>query len=185
MKTISRMADEKSPSRISHRLFATSRSEMKYIMDEAAYYDLGRDFFDTDEEYYEYVEKRKALGFEVDDEEVDDEGYVEELWDDTEPEEEEEEPVQLMSAKTSNSKAAAIPAKKSKVETKFVNAGTKGIQSFFKFGKTMYVIQHFSDGVKVTKCAKRKISKASLKSINSDTAAIWNMKENDIVYDLK
>ena len=51
MKTISRMADEKSPSRISHRLFATSRSEMKYLMDEAAYYDLGRDFFDTDESF--------------------------------------------------------------------------------------------------------------------------------------
>ena len=146
---------------------------------------LSIECFGNNEEYYEYVEKRKALGFEVDDDEVDDEGYVEELWDDTEPEEEEEEPVQLMSAKESTSKAAAIPAKKSKVETKFVNAGTKGIQSFFKFGKTMYVIQHFSDGVKVTKCAKRKISKASLKSINSDTAAIWNIKENDTVYDLK
>ena len=46
------MADEKSPSRISHRLFATSRSEMKYIMDEAAYYDLGRDFFDTNSYYH-------------------------------------------------------------------------------------------------------------------------------------
>ncbi len=146
---------------------------------------LSIECFGNNEEYYEYVEKRKELGFEVDDEEVDDEGYVEELWDDTEPEEKEEEPVQLMSAKASNSKAAAIPSKKSKVETKFVNAGTKGIQSFFKFGKTMYVIQHFSDGVKVTKCAKRKISKASLKSINSDTAAIWNIKENDTVYDLK
>ena len=157
--------------------------EDEYEMEQLAYYDYYPDDFESEADYEEYVAKRNELGLEIP-------TYKSE--DDDQPEEFEEYPevsanqINLFSLakageKTDNKKKT-LRLNSGAIEAKFINAGKKGIQSYYKSGGYMYAVQHYTDGIKITKCAKSVVKKET--DIQSDLRKIWDIHEGDVVYDL-
>ena len=152
--------------------------EEEYEMEQLAYYEYYPEDFDSWADYEEYVAKRKELGFEVPEIEIEEEEFSEEF---------EDYPAvpakRLSVAKKADNKKKTLRLTPGAVEAKFINAGTKGIQSYYKSGDYMYAVQHYSDRVKITRCAKTVVKKGT--KIQSNLKKIWDIQDGDVVYDLK
>ena len=162
--------------------------EEEYESEQLAYYELYPDDFSDAADYEDYVAKRKELGLEIpvyeNPDEEEDEG-VEEFEDYPELSSNQKSVFLYAQAlaKKKDNKKKTLRLNSGAVEAKFINAGTKGIQAYYRTGGNMYAVQRYSDGIKITRCVKKTIKKDN--KISANLKKIWDIKPGDVVYDLK